>query len=227
VRYSAFRVPLLYLCGIERVAKLKLDAVREQVNSTMNVPKKPIRLTPELDSLLSQLYDRKGIPRDQYKHRQKDSAEFAWRWHKLSGRDDTVEELVRYMKNQQKDKQGREKRGLPPWPTFDGAHKRRPAPDVVLDKEQLEVLRQLYGEMVVPLGIGVDLVEADVNLCKALSKEFAKQTGLIVPGTALVGIAEDKRKRGLWFRVGRGGVDRGIDFSDMDKLKEIDDSDGA
>jgi hypothetical protein len=31
----------------------------------------------------------------------------------------------------------------------------------------------------------------------------------------------------LWFKVGRGGVDRGIDFSDMDKLKEIDDRDGA
>jgi hypothetical protein len=193
----------------------------------MSVPDKPIRLTQDLDSLLSEMYDQKGIPRDQYKHRPKDSAELERRWHKLSGRDDSVEELVRYMKNQQKDKQGRAKRGLPPWPTFGGAHKRKPAPVVVLDDEQLEVLRQLYGEMVMPLGIGVDLVEADSKLRKALSSEFAKRTGMVVPAEVLVGIAEDKRKRGLWFKVGRGGVDRGIDFSDMDKLKEIDDRDGA
>lgn len=215
------------LCGIERVAKLKLDAAREQDNSSMNVLKKPIRLTPEFDRLLSKVYVQIGVPRDQYKHRPKESAELERRWHKLSGRDDSVEELVRYIKNQQKDKQGRAKRGLPPWPTFGGAHKRKPLPAVVLNDEQLEILCQLYGEMVLPLGIGVDLLEADSTLCKAISREFAKRTGMLAPGAALVGIAEDKRKRGLWFKVGRGGVDRGIDFADMDKLKEIDDRDGA
>jgi hypothetical protein len=193
----------------------------------MSGPNRPIRLTPELDRLLREVYVQIGVPRDQYKRRPKELALLGSRWRKLSGRDDSPEELVRYIKNQQKAKTRLLARGDAPWPTFNGAHKRKPAPSVILTDEQLEILRHIYEKMVVPLGIGVDLVEADAQLCKAISKEFAKQTGMVVPGLTLVSIAEDKRKRGLWFKVGRGGADRGIDFADMDKLKEIDDRDGA
>ena len=193
----------------------------------MSIPKRPIRLTPELDRLLREIYVQLGVPRDQFKRRPKDLASLGSRWRKLSGRDDEPEELVRYIKNQQKAKPRLLARGEDPWPTFNGAHKRKPAPEVVLDDKKLEILRQIYGEMIVPLGIGVDLAEADVKLCRALANEFARQTGMVVPGLALVSIAEDNRKRGLWFTVGRHGAGRGIDFADMDKIKETDDRDGA
>jgi hypothetical protein len=180
----------------------------------------PIRLSPEEDALLRKIYVQFRIPRDQYKRRPEELAAFIHRWNKLSGRDDEPGEVIRYIRNQQKAKSR-----LPvPWPTFKGTHKRAPEPSVHLDDKQLTALREIYAEIVIPLKIGVDMVEANEELCSRLSKEFAKRTGLIVPELTLVAIAEDKRKRGEWFRVGRQGWSQGIGFDDMDQIDKADDN---
>ncbi|MEX2307901.1 MAG: hypothetical protein WD738_09935 [Pirellulales bacterium] len=179
-----------------------------------------------MDRLLREIYAQIGVPRDQYKRRPKDMALLGSRWRKLSGRDDSPEELIRYIKNQQKAKSRLLARGEAPWPTFNGSHKRAPEAEIVLDDKQMEVLRGIYEAMVIPLGIGVDLVEADTNLVAKLAKAFAKLTGMIVSGLALVCIAEEKRKRGLWFKVGRHGSG-GIGFDDMDQIDKVDEDDRA
>src|SRR4051794_35561421 len=80
------------------------DPVPRTRSFYMSVPKKPIRLTPELDGLLRKIYVQIGVPRDQFKRRPKDKALLGSRWQKLSDRDDPPEELIRYIKNQQKAK---------------------------------------------------------------------------------------------------------------------------
>lgn len=189
----------------------------------MGANEKPIRLTTEEDGLLRKIYVQFRIPRDQYKRRPKDASAFISRWHKLSGRDDEMEQVVRYMKNQQK----ATARLQEPWPTFNGSHKRAPDSARELSKEQLVILRDIYEALVLPLGLGVDAVEADADLCSTIAKQFAKHAGLVVPAMELVSIAEDKRKRGEWCTVGGPGFSRGIGFTDMDQLDKVDERDGA
>lgn len=134
-------------------------------------------------------------------------------FNRLTGLDETGEQLIRYIKNQQKATARLEV----PWPTFKGAHKRTEAVSHQLDDDQLLALRDIYQELVVPLGIGVDLVEANRDLCDAIANQFAKRTGIRLPALTLISIAEDRRKAGEWFTVGR----HGSSFADLDAVDRL------
>jgi hypothetical protein len=187
----------------------------------MTALSKPISLTPEEDGILRKLYVQFGIPRDQYKRRPEDLIALTRRWNKLTGRHDEPGELIRYIKNQQK----ATKRLAEPWPTFKGSHKKAPALSTQLDEKQLDALREIYEEIVLPLGIGMDLLEANQEVVDQIAKRFAKRTGKIVPGLTLISIAEEKRKRGLWCTVEkRKGA--WSDLDQVDRLKEASGDDG-
>jgi len=53
----------------------------------------------------------------------------------------------------------------------------------------------------------------------ALAAEFTRRTGMIISGNDLMSIAEEKRKRKLWFTVGRKRQAR-FGFDDLDALEE-------
>lgn len=185
--------------------------------SYMTSDGKPIRLNAHDDSLLRNLYKQLGIPRDQYKKRPADMAFLEKAWKNLSGRNDPVAELIRYMQNQQKAK----RRLAEPWPTFDGNHKRAPSVSEVLDDEKMQALRTAYDATVLPLGLGTDAVAWNSEVVNALTKEFARLTGAIVPGLVLLAIAEEKRKRGKWLKVGRASR-CGLGFGDLHEVAGLD-----
>jgi hypothetical protein len=83
--------------------------------------RKSIRLLPEERGLLVQLYLRFRIPVDQYEGRPADSDAFVLEWHQLTGRRDTIGDLIHYMRTQRKQKL---------WVTLDGNHRPAPRPPV-------------------------------------------------------------------------------------------------
>jgi hypothetical protein len=185
----------------------------------MSDRKKPIRLTPDLDRLLRNLYVQLRIPRDQYKKRPEDAVFLERAWRNLTGRDDPWQELVRYMQNQQKAKERLIARGLEPWPVFDGNHRRAPALAQTLDDNEMTALKAAYEAVVLPLALGTDAAMWHEQVVKELEREFAKIAGRIVPGLLLLAIAEEKRKRGLWFHIGTGR--RSAAFSDIDQIDKL------
>ena len=185
----------------------------------MEERRKPIRLGEHEDSLLRSVYVHFRIPRDQFKKRPEDLAAFTRMFNRLSGRHDESQELIRYMQNQQKAK----RRLKTPWPTFDGTHKRSPALSGTLDVDEMEALRDAYQRIVLPLDLGVDAVFWHQDVLNDLADEFARLTGKIVPGFSLAAIAEEKRKRRLWFTVGRQRRDDRADgFGDLDAVEDLD-----
>ncbi len=179
----------------------------------MSARENPISLNPEEDGILRKLYVRFRIPRDQYKRRPKDLAALIRQWNKLSDRNDVAGQVIRYITNKQK-----AKRRLPvPWPTFDGNHQKAETCSSYLDDKQLAILREIYEVLIVPLGLGVDGVTANGQLCDELSKQFGKRAGIVVPGLTLVSIAEDERKRGRWCKVGR----RQAGWADLDVVAQL------
>jgi hypothetical protein len=175
---------------------------------------KPLSLNPEQDGILRRSYFKRRIPRDQYKRRPDDLADLVAEFNRLTGLDESGEQLVRYIKNQQKAK----RRLQVPWPTFEGAHKKAPPLSHTLDDKQLEVLMDIYERVVLPLQIGTDSAEASRAVCDMLAKEFARRTGIVMLGLNLLSIAEEKRKRGEWYTVGK----RGAAWGDLDQVEQID-----
>lgn len=184
----------------------------------MSAPNKPIRLSENEDALLRRLYVNFRIPRDQYKKRPEDLAALEKTWCDLSGRSDAGTELVRYIQNQQKAK----RRLKVAWPVFDGMHERSPAISGTLSDEQMAALKIAYASTILPLGLGTDAAIWNDEVVIALASEFMRLTGRIIPGILLLAIAEEKRKRGLWAKVGRNrGSDLG--FSDLGELDRAED----
>ncbi|MCA9125114.1 MAG: hypothetical protein H6822_01995 [Planctomycetaceae bacterium] len=177
---------------------------------------KPIRLDAHDDGLLRNLYVQLGIPRDQYKKRPEDMNVLERMWVNLSGRNDSAPELIRYMQNQQKAK----RRLKVPWPVFNGAHKRAPSLSSALDGEQMESLKSAYEAVVLPLDVGTDAAAWNEEAVESLAREFSRLTGMIMPGLILLAIAEEKRKRGVWFKVGRRRSE-GFDFGSLDDVEDL------
>lgn len=177
---------------------------------------KPIRLSRDEDRLLRSLYVQLRIPRDQFKKRPQDADFLERAWHNLSGRSDPWQELVRYMQNQQKAKERLIARGEEPWPVFDGNHKRAPALTSMLDDADMEALKSAYEQTVLPLALGTDAVMWNDEVVSSLEREFARLAGKRIPGLILVAVAEEKRKRKLWFRVSKR--QDGFDFGSLDDV---------
>ena len=177
--------------------------------------KKSIRLRPDEDSLLRQVYLSEGIPSDQYAKRPPgDLARFIRRWNTLSERTDSSEEVQHYIKTKRKNKQ---------WVTFEGNHKRSEAiPEDILASDQWATLNTIYEETCIARGLGSDNIDYDEGLAKEFSQSFARLTGLIFPGRYLLAILMHKRKRGDLPTIGdkEDSRDRRSDigFGDIDDI---------
>ena len=128
------------------------------------------------------------------------------------------------MQNQQKAKERLIARGKEPWPIFDGNHKRAPALTGMMEDADMEALKSAYEKTILPLAVGTDAALWNEEAVKSLEVEFARLAKKVIPGIILLAIAEEKRKRGLWFRVGRHGQRFGEDgnFGDLDKVDDKD-----
>lgn len=80
-------------------------------------------------------------------------------------------------------------------------------------------LKAAYEVVVLPLALGTDAAMWHEQVVKDLEREFAKIAGRIVPGLLLLAIAEEKRKRGLWFHIGTGRRSGG--FGDLDEVGRL------
>jgi hypothetical protein len=185
---------------------------------------KPIRPSEHDDGVARAVYFHKRIPRDQYKKRPEDLQELADTINRLTGREDKPDQWLRYIQNQQKATTRYLLQGREPWPTFDGEHQKAPALTSILSAEQMESLRESYEIAVLPYELGTDAAVWHESVVAALAAEFTRRTGAIVPGILLLAIVEEKRKRGLWFKVGRKRQVN-LAFGDLDALDDAEGSD--
>ena len=177
----------------------------------MAVHRKSIRLSPEADHLLRRVYLEFGIPIDQFSRRPEDLDRFVTHWNSLSGRADSPEDLLHYM---------RTKRKKHKWVTFEGKHQRFAAlPDDVLTPEEWAHLTSIYENECVSRNLGADNIDHDEVLAERVSRAFADLTGRILPGRYLLAILMAKRKRGNLPTI-RDNGDRGPDigFRDIDEI---------
>jgi hypothetical protein len=179
----------------------------------MAARRKPIPLRKDEDKLLRKLYKQWRIPRGQYKKHPDYLAAFTEMFNRLSGNSYDPVQIYHYIETQQKITARLDE----PWPTFDGAHKVLPPVETVLNEAHLLVLRQLWIEHVIPLGLGTDAAANRADIVEMIAREFTRLTGLRVPGMLLAMIAETKRKRGEWPRLKDYGDDD-IGFDDLDKI---------
>jgi hypothetical protein len=159
--------------------------------------------------LLVKLYFKWRIPIDQFEKRPEEKQAFVDEWNKLSGRHDDPGEVIHYMKTQRK-------RGL--WVTFDGAHEATP-PTVNLSAEHTEVLTDIFYDQCTLLENGSDVLAFDDELADLIAKEFAANTGRIVPAHQLVAKLTALRKRGLLHKVSELPKNPEPGFEDIDEVE--------
>ncbi len=170
--------------------------------------KKSIKILSHERTALVALYLRRRIALDQYENRPEDQQTFRDEWQQLTGREDSFEELLHYMRTQRK-------RGL--WVKLDGKHEpAKPPPH--LSAEETEVLVKIYTENVTLLEVGSDVLGYEPELLELLAKEFAAETGRVVPAYELNAKLTALRKRGLLSKVGKRGEDsEDHGFGDIDQ----------
>jgi hypothetical protein len=175
----------------------------------MTTRRKSLRLVDHERELLVKLYLRWRIPVDQFEKRPRELAAFTGEWSTLSGRSDLATDVLHYMRT-------RRKRGL--WVRFDGDHEAGP-PCLDLSAEETEILVAIYTE-VTALRSGSDEIGYDAEVQSLIAKEFAAETGRVVPVHELVAKLTALRKRGL-LPPKDPHADGGVEgFTDMDKVAE-------
>jgi hypothetical protein len=154
----------------------------------MATRRKAIRLSPHEDRVLKELYLARRIPIDQYVERPTELAELTAEFNKTTGRGETSDDLVHFMKNERKN--GR-------WPRLDGNHKAKPKPMRELEPEHVEVLISIYDDEVVQMGHCSDELSYNSRIASLIAKEFSARTHIRVPAHILVAKLDQLRKRGL------------------------------
>jgi hypothetical protein len=92
---------------------------------------------------------------------------------------------------------------------------------VPMDQTDMAALQAAYEVTVLPLSLGTDAVLWNDEVVSALERQFTRLTAKIIPGIILLTIAEEKRKRRLWFKVGRNRRD-GFDYGSLDDVENGD-----
>jgi hypothetical protein len=175
------------------------------------IPKSSIRLLPDDGHLIRHLYLADRIPIDQYEKRPADLVGFVAKWNRLSGRDDSVSDVLHYMRTARK-------RGK--WPRLNGDHERCPEiPEEVLTASQWVALREVYASTCLAQGVGSDSISHDEELAKQIADEFAKCTGLIRDPRYLLALLMQKRKQKQLKRLRDEKPRRpDIGFGDIDEI---------
>jgi hypothetical protein len=172
--------------------------------------KKSISLLPHERKVLEDVYVRFKIPRDQYEARPTDLAKLTEEFNGLTGRVECSGELIRYIRNRQKNKD---------WPTFDGSHLIAPLlPPITAEEEGL--LIQIYKANVTDVFANcTDALTHNPELASLIATEFATAAGRVVPAYILVTKLTALRKRGLIDKIdpATGAEDEDMGFGDIGK----------
>jgi hypothetical protein len=173
-----------------------------------------MRLLPHEKQLLIELYLKWAIPIDQYETRTADLAALTAEWNRLSGRSDSPEEVLAYMRSQRKQAK---------WVKL--GDKAKPAPATVdLTAEETEGLVNIFNENEDMIDKGSDALAYDPEVADLIAKEFAAQTGRIVPANLLVAKLTALRKRGLLPKK-ECRPPKGAGWDDIDRVGKTDDGD--
>jgi len=168
-----------------------------------------MRLLPHERQLLVDAYLRWEIPIDQYETRTADLEALTAEWHKLSGRTEPPEDVIRYMRTQRK-------RSL--WVRFDGAHKPAP-PTIDLTAAETEILVIIFNDNTAMIDRGSDVLACEPDVAELIARQFAVATGRIVPANLLVAKLTALRKRGLLPKVeSRPKKSEDTGFDDIDQV---------
>jgi hypothetical protein len=158
---------------------------------------------------LQDLYVEKAVPIDQFEERQKDLHELCDAWNQFTGRSDTPQDVLHYMRTQRK---------AGKWVKLGSNHVKREQ-NLILNAEETEMLVAIVHENRSLLGCGTDELAYDPEIAAALVKEFSLATGRIVPPGDLIAVVTAIRRRGLLPRID-GVRDSGRDsvgFGDIDQ----------
>lgn len=173
----------------------------------MSKRRKPIRLDDHERDALIDLYVERAIPIDQYDERREELDRLRSSWARLTGRRNTSNDLLHYMRNARKNGK---------WVRLDGNHVKR-EPCIELSPEETEILVLIYREHVASISLGTDAIAYDDEIADLVAKEFAADTGRAVPGSDLIGALTALRKRGLLPKVERQHHDdEDMGFDDID-----------
>lgn len=171
--------------------------------------RKAIGLSADEDRLLKELYIRWNIPIDQFEKRPHDLRALVDAFNAQSGRTDTTEDVMHFMKT-------RRKRGL--WVKLGAGHKTSPSLSGMLSAEEGEILIDIYNKDVAAMGLGSDVLSYTPEVSKLIAKEFALRTRHRVPAHVLIAKLTEMRKRGLLPKVEPKSKDDGLGFSDIDDV---------
>ena len=172
----------------------------------MAVRRKSIGLFTHERKLLVELYLRWRIPVGQFAERPKDANAFMKEWKQISGRDDTLDSIIHYMKTQRKRSR---------WVRLDGNHK-KPPPKVELSAEETEQMVDTFFENVTILEHGSDVLSYSPEMATFVAEKFSAKVGRTIPVHLVTAKLTALRKRGLLPKVGhrQKGDDAG-GFSDI------------
>lgn len=152
----------------------------------MQQRKQCLKLSSTERSLLIEHYLKSRIPIDQFEKRPQDLKRFVREWSTLSGRSDSPEDLIHFMKSQRKQSK---------WVTFEGTHLKSPTLVVTLSDEETAILVDIYEENVASVGLGSDCLSHDSEIAALIEKEFSHRTRRRVAANVLTAILTRLRKK--------------------------------
>lgn len=175
----------------------------------MSTKRKSIRVQAHEKKALIHLYETAAIPIDQYEQRIEDLAQLNRDWANVTGRSDSDQDLLHYMRSQRK--QGK-------WVKLGRKHVKKPEA-MSFSPEETEVLVKLFESNLADCELGSDNLAYDAELAAAMAKEFSIEIGRLVPAHELVTKLTAVRKRGLLPKVAKSENDDGdIGFGDIDEV---------
>jgi len=127
--------------------------------------------------LLVRLYLKWRIPIDQFEERPADARQFIAEWHRLSGRNDTLDAIIHYMKTQRK-------RAL--WVRLGDEHEKSPA-KVKLSAEETEQLVDTFYENVTVSQQGSDVLSYLPEVAEFVAQRFSAKIGRTIPTHLVLG----------------------------------------
>lgn len=168
----------------------------------MGSRRKSIKLFPHERQALIDVYLKWQFAVDTYEKLPDELEAMTEEWGERCGRKDAPQDVFHYMRNERKCSR---------WVRFDGKHK-EPPPMPAFTADEIEVLVDVYAKNVAELDYGSDTLGYDSQLADFIAREFADQTGRVVPARYLVAKLTALRKRGLLPKVskpdGFGDIDQ-------------------
>jgi len=175
----------------------------------MTTKRKAIRVQAHEKKALIHLYLSAAIPIDQFEQRVEELAQLNRDWKKITGRQDSNQDLLHYMRSQRK--QGK-------WVKLNGKHTKKPTA-MEFSAEETEILVALFESNLADCELGSDNLAYDAELAAAMAKEFSIEIGRFVPPHELVTKLTAIRKRGLLPKVVKSeDDDEEIGFGDIEQV---------